>query len=423
LQNKTKMKRYFWSEKWKYVIAILSVLKCWLLLQNVIYPKPRIEQVNLSHKLENIYNLSSETFSILDLKNISFTLRPRGSCEKTTIVLMVLSAPKNIQKREKLREQFRKAIYYQIQYHKSRVIVVTKLFYFFPKSDSPHVKLVFLLGHPKNPSLESENLVHGDLVQANVKDHYMSLHYKTLSGFVWVNRFCGNTRYVVKIDDDVKLDMENLEKTLSRKYRDEVVPDILECPSVLRNVRPFQHNSTRNDTIMTKWTVHVDRRVFPDYCIGWMYMMTPRVALALTEVSVLKHKDLVVTNDDNFITGFLREHIPSVTINQLGDNVGATMWNNVFSTCPFLSWTKIVFGNDFVMEKGSDGIQYVNGRRFYTCSLLEYFIYDLETMFPSARDFTQPFWNYCSRGKRDLKKLETEVFFNSYFNNDHVTLR
>ena len=97
--------------------------------------------------------------------------------------------------------------------------------------------------------------------------------------------------------------MENLEKTLSRKYGDKVVPDILECPSVLRNVRPFQHNSTRNDTIMTKWTVHVDRRVFPDYCIGWMYMMTPRVALALTEVSVLKHKDLVVTNDDNFITG------------------------------------------------------------------------------------------------------------------------
>ena len=124
------MKRYFWSEKWKYVIAILSVLKCWLLLQNVIYPKPRIEPANLSHKLENIYDLSSETFSILDLKNISFSLKPRGSCEKAKIVLMVLSAPKNIQKREKLREQFRKAIHYQIQYHKSAVIVVTKLSYF-----------------------------------------------------------------------------------------------------------------------------------------------------------------------------------------------------------------------------------------------------------------------------------------------------
>ena len=146
------MKKYFGSEKWKYVIAILSVLKCWLLLQNVIYPKPRIEQVNLSHKLENIYDLSSETFSILDLKNISFTLRPHGSCEKTTIVLMVLSAPKNIQKREKLREQFRKAIYYQIQYHKSRVTVVTKIFYFFPKRCS-NIVFFWLLSkiiHNKN---------------------------------------------------------------------------------------------------------------------------------------------------------------------------------------------------------------------------------------------------------------------------------
>ena len=56
-------------------------------------------------------------------------------------------------------------------------------------SESPHIKLVFLLGYPKNPSLESENFVHGDLVQSSVKDHYMSLHYKTLSGFVWVNRY------------------------------------------------------------------------------------------------------------------------------------------------------------------------------------------------------------------------------------------
>ena len=55
-------------------------------------------------------------------------------------------------------------------------------------SDVGHVKLVFLLGHPVTPVLQSESFVHGDIVQSSVRDHYTTLHYKTLSGFVWVNR-------------------------------------------------------------------------------------------------------------------------------------------------------------------------------------------------------------------------------------------
>ena len=34
-----------------------------------------------------------------------------------------------------------------------------------------------------------------------------------------------------------------------------------------------------------------------------------RVALALVQVSVLLHSQLVVTNDDNFVTGILRERL------------------------------------------------------------------------------------------------------------------
>ena len=85
------------------------------------------------------------------------------------------------------------------------------------------------------------------------------------------------------------------------------------------------------------------RRVYPDYCIGWLYVTTPRsarqllskpqmnllartcskhyfplihsvlcccrVGLALVQVSVLLHSQLVVTNDDNFVTGILRERL------------------------------------------------------------------------------------------------------------------
>ena len=51
-------------------------------------------------------------------------------------------------------------------------------------------------------------------------------------------------------------------------------------------------------------------------------MTTPKVGLALVEVSVMKKDQLIVTNDDNFITGILRELLPWVSINQLGDYSG-----------------------------------------------------------------------------------------------------
>ena len=52
---------------------------------------------------------------------------------------------------------------------------------------------VFLVGEVPDPEvmaeLREEHLSHGDLVQVSVRDHYTALSYKTLSGFVWVNRY------------------------------------------------------------------------------------------------------------------------------------------------------------------------------------------------------------------------------------------
>ena len=56
----------------------------------------------------------------------------------------------------------------------------------------PGGALVFLLGQVTDKlvmsELREENLASGDLVQISVRDHYTALSYKTLSGFIWVNR-------------------------------------------------------------------------------------------------------------------------------------------------------------------------------------------------------------------------------------------
>ena len=67
-----------------------------------------------------------------------------------------------------------------------------------------------------------------------------------------------------------------LRLTLASKYGSSP-PELLECPSVIRNMRPLKR--LHSGTIMGKFFVseaELQRRVYPDLCFGWLYVITPR---------------------------------------------------------------------------------------------------------------------------------------------------
>ena len=71
--------------------------------------------------------------------------------------------------------------------------------------------------------------------------------------------------------------ISQLKKTLASKYGSGPAPDILECPSVIRNMRPLKQS--HSGTIMGKFFIdeeELSRRVYPDLCFGWLYVTTPR---------------------------------------------------------------------------------------------------------------------------------------------------
>ena len=73
--------------------------------------------------------------------------------------------------------------------------------------------------------------------------------------FYFFCRFCGSAKYIVKVDDDVTMDLDNLISLLDTKYGDtSPVPDVVECPSVMRNMRPWRQNHT--ESIMSKWSIY-----------------------------------------------------------------------------------------------------------------------------------------------------------------------
>ena len=68
------------------------------------------------------------------------------------------------------------------------------------------MRIVFLLGIPKNESLNAkiqrESTQHGDIVQGNFIDDYHNLTHKGVMGLRWVTENCRQAKFIVKIDDD-----------------------------------------------------------------------------------------------------------------------------------------------------------------------------------------------------------------------------
>ena len=81
--------------------------------------------------------------------------------------------------------------------------------------------------------------------------------------------------------------------------------------------------------------------------------------------------------DDYFITGFLRERLPWVSLRsgevlwrspvsmyldiprQLEGGAWGAVWDGLLSRCTWLGVTKNVFFNNFVVNKGSGNVSYV----------------------------------------------------------------
>ena len=136
--------------------------------------------------------------------------------------------------------------------------------------------------------LEEENNIHGDILQSSIIDGYNKLSYKTVTGLVWTNwyvivksnyhylvfapyislgifnnyfvifSFCSNVNFILKIDDDVHMNYEYLINVLSEKYNQSDLPDnVVECPSPLRNKKPFRPRVSGSNTVLGKWSVSI----------------------------------------------------------------------------------------------------------------------------------------------------------------------
>lgn len=73
-------------------------------------------------------------------------------------------------------------------------------------------KVIFLLGKPKykydTEKIEKENLYHRDIVHVDLLDSYQNLTLKSIALLEWTFKNCPSANFVLKIDDDVYLNIK-----------------------------------------------------------------------------------------------------------------------------------------------------------------------------------------------------------------------
>ncbi|XP_052799180.1 lactosylceramide 1,3-N-acetyl-beta-D-glucosaminyltransferase-like [Mya arenaria] len=176
------------------------------------------------------------------------------------------------------------------------------------------VKTLFLFGTVHNQTvqieLEKEFKEHQDFLQGDFVDAYRNLTHKGVMGYRWVSERCRNAKYILKVDDDIVVDMYRLFTKVIPKYSNKTKQILCNhiSPGTMRIIREKK----------SKWYVnekHFKRQKFyPEYCSGFLVLFSNDVIPALFKATTVTPFFWV---DDVYLYGLAPSHVPGIKYNGL----------------------------------------------------------------------------------------------------------
>ncbi|CAC5420975.1 B3GALT1 [Mytilus coruscus] len=161
--------------------------------------------------------------------------------------------------------------------------VIRKTFGSISKFDNKLIEYVFVLGQTANDTqqmdIEQESVKYKDMIQGNFIDSYRNLTYKRVFSLFWVNKFCNNVTYVIKIDDDITVNIPFLIPYLRNKQNK---TSVLEC-FYLIEAGPYRDRRY-------KWYMSLSEypfATFPPYCAGPSSIMSADVIREMYEATTI----------------------------------------------------------------------------------------------------------------------------------------
>ena len=146
------------------------------------------------------------------------------------------------------------------------------------------IAFVFVIGDnpPKfNFKLEQEFKIFKDILQVDISDTYKNLTLKMQFAFHWAVSHCNHFDYVIKIDDDVYLNMHRFSDFILGLHPKE---------SAFGGMCLLMAKPDRNRK--SKWFLspkQFSRTLLPPMCMGPMYFMSMDVAKSIYRFKFLFH--------------------------------------------------------------------------------------------------------------------------------------
>lgn len=141
-------------------------------------------------------------------------------------------------------------------------------------------------------------------------ENYKNLTFKHLMGLHWAGKYCKNSTYILKVDDDTVFDFEgtyNMLQSITNIDKNKFLLGYM-----LNNTRPRREEQNKWFVTMKEYS----HSFYPPYLSGWYYVTTPQVATLISNVSQYYSNFWI---DDILITGILREML-NLPLRNVPDN-------------------------------------------------------------------------------------------------------
>ena len=200
--------------------------------------------------------------------------------ENVLVTILVISAPDHFKQREAIRNSWGKT------------------------KDNKEVVFSFLVGLSDNTTLDKdvadESAKNGDVIVNNIGDSYQNLSLKTISAFVWFRQFCSKAPFLLKVDDDMFLQVDKLLKLIRLDLSNKNVGAKSILGNIAKKWRPVRNPKSKYLIIMAEYPAEY----FPDFATGPGYLITQQAANDIVPVA-MNHKYIHL--EDVFLTGVVAE--------------------------------------------------------------------------------------------------------------------
>ncbi|XP_053388279.1 beta-1,3-galactosyltransferase 1-like [Mercenaria mercenaria] len=153
----------------------------------------------------------------------------------------------------------------------------------YTKNNTSNVRYAFLLGEIDDDKIRiavlKENSVYHDIVKEDFIDMYSNLTYKTIMGFKWASTKCSNAHYVMKTDDDMFVNIQNVLSICKSNQSETLQKAIIGACHI--NARPIRDQRS-------KWfasVVSYPEKSYPGFCSGTGYVTSMHVAREVYKIS------------------------------------------------------------------------------------------------------------------------------------------